>query len=54
MNYVGDRIEKTYQYLSTHSTWLTNEKYDKEVIASLIAFFIVQHNQNWRDVNYDN
>lgn len=50
MNYVGNRIEKTYQYLDAHSNWLKDEKYDKEVIASLIAFFIVQENQNWKDL----
>ncbi len=48
--YVGDKIDKTYQYLSKNSKWLKDEEYDREVIASLISFIIVNHLQKWRDV----
>lgn len=50
MTYTGDRIEKTHQFLTNHSNWLKNEEYDKDVIASLISFIIIQHLQGWKDI----
>ncbi len=50
MSYTGTRVDKTYQYLSKNSNWLHNESYDREVIESLISFIIVQHLQQWRDI----
>lgn len=50
MKYTGDRVEKTYQYLSKHSNWLKDEEYDRDVIASLISFIVIQHLQKWEDL----